>query len=92
MSDSILQTVGLVAALLIFWYSESAINLMTPEYRLLERAAIWLLAVGAVPLIIHIAQGLVPSLAHDIILMGTVLLLECRRRSAKAAGEEIRGR
>lgn len=75
----ILQIIALTASAVIFWRSESIINLMHPGCRLAVRLTFWLLAVGSAALIVVITQGYEPSLPVVLALCGTALLASERR-------------
>lgn len=74
------QMLALLAASIIFWRAESAINMMTKSSAFPIRAAFFLLAVGAVALIFAIARGYQPPLSVALPLVGVALLLSCNRR------------
>ena len=80
MTDPILQTLGSIAAVVIFWRAESILNLMAPGCRLLVRLAFWLLVVGAAAMAVRLWQGYVPPVAVVLSLMGMALLLVSERR------------
>lgn len=80
MIDLTLQTLGFIAAAIIFWRAESVLNLMAPECRLLVRLAFWLLVVGAAATAVCFWQGYVPPVAVVLSLMGAALLLVSERR------------
>ena len=80
MIDLTLQTLGFIAAAVIFWRAESVLNLMAPECRLLVRVAFWLLTVGAAAVAVCLYQGYVPPPAVVLSLMGMALLLVSERR------------
>lgn len=80
MMTTLLQCVMLLAAGVILWRSETAINLMGPGCRIVTRVAFWLLAVGAVSAMIDIAEGYKPSLADALTSCGLAALLVSERR------------
>ena len=80
MTDLILQTLGFIAAVVIFWRAESVLNLMAPGCRLLVRLAFWLLVVGAAAMAVRLWQGYVPPPAVVLTLAGMALLLVSERR------------
>ena len=80
MIDLTLQTLGFIAAAVIFWRAESVLNLMAPGCRLLVRVAFWLLTVGAAAVAVRLYQGYVPLPAVVLTLTGTALLLVSERR------------
>lgn len=75
-----LQMIGLLAGIAIFWRVEPVLNLMTPHCRLSVRLAVWLLTVGACGLILTITQGYVPTPPVLCVTVGTALLLASERR------------
>ncbi len=80
MTPSILQLIALIATGLIFWRAEPVLNLMGPRCRVSVRIAFWLLAVGAVALLVAITQGYRPDPSVVLLLAGTALLLASERR------------
>lgn len=78
--DSLLQFLGFLAAIIIFWRAEIVLNLMTAGCRLLIRLAFWMLAVGALIFTWRVSQGYVPPFAFVLSLAGTALLLISERR------------
>jgi len=75
-----LQVIALLAAVVIFWRVEPAINLMSGTCRFPIRVAFWLLAVGAAGLVLLITQGYVPSWPITSICVGLAILLAYERR------------
>ena len=80
MTDLTLQTLGFIAAAVIFWRAECVLNLMAPGCRLLVRLAFWLLVVGAAAMTVRLWQGYVPPPAVVLTLAGMALLLVSERR------------
>ena len=80
MIDLTLQTLGFIAAVVIFWRAECVLNLMAPGCRLLVRLAFWLLVVGAAATALRIWQGYAPPVAVVLALGGVALLLVSERR------------
>ena len=80
MIDLTLQTLGFIAAAVIFWRAESVSNLMAPGCRLLVRVAFWLLTVGAAAFAVRIWQGYTPTAGAALAFMGMALLLISERR------------
>ena len=80
MIDLTLQTLGFIAAAVIFWRAESVLSHMAPGCRLLVRVAFWLLTVGAAAMAVRLWQGYVPPPAVVLTLTGTALLLVSERR------------
>jgi len=75
-----LQVIALLAAVVIFWRVEPAINLMGGNCRLPIRFAFWLLAVGSAGLVLSITQGYVPSWPVTLICVGLAIMLTYERR------------
>lgn len=80
MTDHILQLLGLVAATVIFWRAEHALNVMAPTMRFLLRVAFWLIVVGSAAFAVRIWQGYVPSVGVVLTMSGMALLLSGERR------------
>ena len=80
MIDLTLQTLGFIAAAVIFWRAESVLNLLAPGCRLLVRVAFWLLTVGAAAMAVRLWQGYVPPPAVVLTLAGMAILLVIERR------------
>lgn len=80
MTTYLLQALGLIAAGLIGWRAETALNLMGPACRLAVRAAFWALLVGAAGMVYSILQGYAPSPSLALLLSGAALLLVKERR------------
>lgn len=80
MMTPLLQGAMLLAAAVILWRSEIAINLMGPGCRMITRVAFWLLAVGAGAAILDVLQGYTPSWADVITFSGLASLLASERR------------
>jgi hypothetical protein len=80
MIDLTLQTLGFIAAVVVFWRAESILNLMAPGCRLLVRLAFWLLVVGAAAFAVRIWQGYTPPAGAALAFMGMALLLVSERR------------
>lgn len=80
MIDYTLQVLGFIIASVIFWRTESLLNLMSKECVITIRFAFWLIVVGAASINLAILQGYVPSLPMLIPLAGVTLLLISERR------------
>lgn len=80
MMTTLLQGAMLLAAAVILWRSEIAINLMGPGCRIVTRVAFWLLAVGSVAAIIDVTQGYAPTWADVLTFGGLAALLASERR------------
>lgn len=80
MSALILQTIVLVAAVVIILRTEPALNRMSRVTPLLVRSAFHLLTLGAVSEIVFILSGDVPTWSMAILCAGVAVLLICERR------------
>lgn len=80
MSAHIMQAVTLLAALVIFFRAEPAVNLMGRTCRLPVRVAFWLLTVGSAWLMLSITQGYRPPMSVTLTLCGLAVLLVAERR------------
>lgn len=80
MIDITLQAAGIAIAAIIFWRSESVLNLMGRDCLLLVRLAFWLMVVGTVSLAVAIVRGYVPPPEILVTLSGVGLLLVTERR------------
>lgn len=80
MSALILQTIVLVAAVVIILRTEPALNRMNHGTPFLVRSAFHLLTVGAVSEIVFILAGDVPTGSMAILYAGVAVLLICERR------------
>lgn len=80
MTTMLLQSIVLVAAVIIVWRAEPALNRMSPCTPFLIRVSFLMLAVGAVAEIVFIFAGDVPSWPTAITSAGVAALLFCERR------------
>ena len=80
MIDQFLQVLGLLLTVVIYWRTESVLNLMAPGCRFLVRVAFWLIVVGAAGVAVWILQGYVPPVVVLIMLSGVALLVMSERR------------
>lgn len=80
MTTLLLQAIVLVAAVIIVWRAEPALNRMSPCTPFLIRVSFLMLAVGAVAEIVFIFAGDVPSWPTAITTVGAAALLFCERR------------
>lgn len=80
MTTLLLQAIVLVAAVVIVWRAEPALNRMSPCTPFMIRASFLLLTVGAASEIVFIFAGDVPSWPSAIMTIGAAALLFCERR------------
>lgn len=80
MTTLLLQSIVLVAAVIIVWRAEPALNRMSPCTPFLIRVSFHLLTLGAVAEIVFILSGDVPSWPTAITTVGVAALLICERR------------
>jgi len=80
MTLNAVQILGLIAAAIIFWRSETIINLMGHTCRLPIRVAFWLLLVSSLATGAAILGGYLPALPILGLLCGVALLLASERR------------
>lgn len=80
MTHILLQAIVLVAAVIIVWRAEPALNRMSPCTPFLIRVSFLLLTVGAAAEIVFIFAGDVPSWPAAITTIGVAALLFCERR------------
>jgi hypothetical protein len=78
--NTILQVIALIAAVTIFLRVEPVLNVMGNEVSIVFRTSFWLLAVGALALILVVLQGYVPSLPVSLIVWGIAIFLVRERR------------
>ncbi|MEW6612720.1 MAG: hypothetical protein AB1409_08265 [Pseudomonadota bacterium] len=80
MTALLLQTIVLLAAMVILVRAEPALNRMGRSTPILIRASFHLLALGAAAQIVTILAGEVPSWPTAIVVVGAASLLVCERR------------
>lgn len=80
MTALLLQTIVLLAAMVIVVRAEPALNRMSRCTPFMIRAAFLLLTLGAVAEIVFIIGGEVPSWSTAIVITGAAALLVCERR------------
>lgn len=80
MSDQILQYIGFLSASIIFWRTESILNIMASNCFLAVRLAFWCIVVGAFGLNVSIIQGYVPSFVVLLLTSGLAILFLTERR------------
>lgn len=72
--------VGLIAAMLILWRAEPAINRMDASTHWMIRYSMLLLAAGALALSVTIMAGTTPGYDTLFLALGIAMLLLCERR------------
>ena len=80
MTEIVLQTLGFLASVIIFYRAESVLNRMATRCRLLVRLSFLALAVGAVTFAVRITQGFIPSIGGALTFTGMALFLLSERR------------
>ena len=80
MTALLLQSFVLVAASVIVFRAEPALNLMSPCTPFMIRASFHLLTLGAVAEIVFVLVGDVPSWPASIMTVGVALLVICEKR------------
>lgn len=80
MTALLLQAIVLVAAVIIVWRAEPALNRMGPCTPFLVRVSFHQLTLGGVAEIAFILGGEVPSGSTAIVITGAAAILVCERR------------
>lgn len=79
-SSLFFSMVGLVAASVILWRAEPALNRMTSATHWMIRYAMLLVAAGALALCVAIIAGTPPGLDTLLLATGIAMLMLCERR------------
>lgn len=80
MIDHTFQALGFIMTAIVFWRTESVLNIMSRDCVLAIRLAFWLIVVGTASMNVAILNGYVPPVTVLLTLSGLTLLLIAERR------------